>query len=133
MDCQQRDRVLREIGTEGSQSGRDRRKILIFRQKHLCSATCENFDKPGHPIPRHPELPVEKAAEIKILSKKDPVPLVLQVRLNLVQQKLTRMNMNSFSLLDKSVEVPAEVMRMVVGILEVTRDNPEWAVLITLL
>ena len=27
------------------------------------------LDKSGHPIPGHPELPVEKAAEIKILSK----------------------------------------------------------------
>ena len=35
------------------------------------------LDKSGHPIPGHPELPVEKAAEIKILSKKDPVPLDL--------------------------------------------------------
>ena len=26
------------------------------------------LDKSGHPIPGHPELPVEKAAEIKILS-----------------------------------------------------------------
>ena len=33
------------------------------------------LDKSGHPIPGHPELPVEKAAEIKILSKEDPVPL----------------------------------------------------------
>ena len=29
------------------------------------------LDKSGHPIPGHPELPVEKAAEIKILSKSD--------------------------------------------------------------
>ena len=29
------------------------------------------LDKSGHPIPGHSELPVEKAAEIKILSKKD--------------------------------------------------------------
>ena len=27
------------------------------------------WDKSGHPIPGHPELPVEKAAEIKIVSK----------------------------------------------------------------
>ena len=32
------------------------------------------LDKSGHPISGHPELPIEKAAEIKILSKKDPVP-----------------------------------------------------------
>ena len=61
------------------------------------------------------------------------MPLVLSVRLNLVQQELTRMNMNSLPWLDKLVEVPAEVMRMVGGILEVTRDDPEWAVLIALL
>ena len=41
------------------------------------------LDKSGHPIPGHPELPVEKAAEIKILSKKDPVPLDLLLCSNL--------------------------------------------------
>ena len=34
------------------------------------------LDKSGHPIPGHPELPVEKAAEIKILSKKDRCPWI---------------------------------------------------------
>ena len=38
------------------------------------------LDKSGHPIPEHPELPVEKAAEIEFLSKKDPVPLDLLLR-----------------------------------------------------
>ena len=32
------------------------------------------LDKSGHPTPGHPELPVEKAPEIKILLKKDPIP-----------------------------------------------------------
>ena len=63
------------------------------------------LDKSGHPIPGHPELPVEKAAEIKILSGKDPVPLDLLLRSKLVQQELSRMNINSFSLLDKTVQV----------------------------
>ena len=40
----------------------------------------DKFDKSGHPIPEHPELPVEKAAEIEFLSKKDPVPLDLLLR-----------------------------------------------------
>ena len=53
------------------------------------------LDKSGHPIPGHPELPVEKAAELKILSKKDPVPLDLLRRSNLVQQEHPRMNKNS--------------------------------------
>ena len=35
------------------------------------------LDKSGHPIPGHPELPVEKAAEINILSQKDPAYLDL--------------------------------------------------------
>ena len=61
------------------------------------------LDKSGHPIPWHPELPVEKAAEIKILSKEDRVPLELLLRSNLVQQELSRMNINSLSLLDKTV------------------------------
>ena len=50
------------------------------------------LDKSGHPFPGHPELPVEKAAEIKILSKEDPVPLDLLLRSNLFQQELSRMN-----------------------------------------
>ena len=86
------------------------------------------LDKSGHPIPGHPELPVEKAAEIKILSKEDPVPLNLLLRSNLVQQELSRMNINSLSLLDKTVQVTPQVMRMLGGLLEreVTRDDPEW-------
>ena len=88
------------------------------------------MDKSGHPVPGHPELPVEKAAEIKkILSKRDPVPLDLLLRSNLVQQELSRMNINSLSLLDKTVQVTPQVMRMLGGLLEreVTRDDPEWA------
>ena len=87
------------------------------------------LDKSGHPIPGHPKLPVEKAAEIKILSKKDPVPLDLLLRSNLVQQELSRMNIISLSLLDKTVQVTPQVMRMLGGLLEreVTRDDPEWA------
>ena len=86
------------------------------------------MDKSGHPIPGHPELSVEKAAEIKILSKEDPVPLDLLLRSNLVQQELSRMNINSLSLLDKTVQVTPQVMRMLGGLLEteVTRDDPEW-------
>ena len=86
------------------------------------------LDKSGHPIPGHPELPVEKAAEIKILSREDPVPLDLLLRSNLVQQELSRMNINSLSLLDKTVQVTPQVMRMLGGLLEreVARDDPEW-------
>ena len=87
------------------------------------------LDKSGHPIRGHPELPVEKAAEIKILSKRDQVPLNLLLRSNLVQQELSRMNKNSLSLLDKTVPVTPQVMRMLGTLLErkVTRDDPEWA------
>ena len=87
------------------------------------------LDKPGNPIPGHPELPVEKAAEIKILTKKDTVPLNLSLRSNLVQKELSRMNINSLSLLDETVQVTPQVMRMLGGFLEreVTRDDPEWA------
>ena len=56
------------------------------------------LDKSGHPIPGHPELPVEKAAEIKFLSRVDPFPLDLLLPSNLVQQELSRMNINSLSL-----------------------------------
>ena len=87
------------------------------------------LDKSGHPIPGHPDLPVEKATEIKILSKKDPVPLDLLLRWNLVQPELSHMNINSLSLLDKTVQVTPQVMRMLGGLLEreMTRDDPEWA------
>ena len=87
------------------------------------------LDKSGHPTPGHPELPVEKAAEIKILSKKDPAPLDLLLSSNLVQQELSRMNFNSLSLLDKTVQVTPQVMQMLGGLLEreLTRDDPEWA------
>ena len=72
---------------------------------------------------------MEKAAEIQILSKKDPVPLDLLLRSNLVQQELSRMNINSLSLLDKTVKVTSHVMRMLGELLEteVTRDDPERA------
>ena len=46
------------------------------------------LDKSGHPIPGHPELPVE----IKILSKEDPVSLDLLLRSKLVQQEISHMN-----------------------------------------
>ena len=93
------------------------------------------LDKSGHPIPGHPELPAEKAAEIKILSKKDPVPLDLLLRSNLVQQELCHMSINSLSLLDKTVQAVTQVNRML-GVLlerEVTRDDPEWAAAMALL
>ena len=88
------------------------------------------LDKSGHPIPGHPELPVEKAAEIKIAEmKRHPVFLDLLLRSNLVQQDLSRMNLNSLSFLDKTVQVTRQVTRMLGGLLEreVTRDDPEWA------
>ena len=52
----------------------------------------------------------------------------LLLRSNLVQQELSRMNINSLSLLDKTVQVTPQVMRMMGGMLEreVTRDDPEW-------
>ena len=79
----------------------------------------------GRPIPGHPELPVEKAAEIK----KDQVSLDLLLFSNLVQQELSRMNINSLSLLEETMQVTPQVMRMLGELLEreVTRDDPEWA------
>ena len=74
----------------------------------------------------HPELPVEKAAEITILSKIDPEPVNLLLRLVLVLQELTRTNINSLSLLDKTNEVSPEVMQTQSGLWEreVSRDDP---------
>ena len=89
------------------------------------------LDKSGDPIPGQPELPVGKAAAVNILSERDSEPLDLLLRSNLVQQQLSRMNINSLSLLDKTVQVTPQVMRMLSGLLErereMTRDDPEWA------
>ena len=38
------------------------------------------LDESRHPIPRHTELPVKKAAEINSLARGEPVPLDLLVR-----------------------------------------------------
>ena len=80
------------------------------------------LDRLGHSIRGHPELQVEKATENKILSKKDPASLDLLLRSNLVQQELSHMNINSLSLLHKTVQVKPEVMRMLGGYLE--REEP---------
>ena len=58
------------------------------------------LDKSEHPTPGHLELPVEKRAKMKILFKRDPVPLYLLLRSNLVQWELSRKNINSLSLLN---------------------------------
>ena len=71
---------------------------------------------------------MEKAAEVKTSSKKEPVPLDLLLRSNLVQQQLSRMNINSLSLLDKTVQITPQVMRVLgkVFVRAVTRDDPKW-------
>ena len=53
---------------------------------------------------------MELAAEIKVLARGDPVPLDLLVRSNLVQQELTRLGMNSISLLNRTGNVAPGVM-----------------------
>ena len=68
------------------------------------------LDKSGHPIPGHPDLPVETAAEIKVLARGEPVPLDLLVRSNLVQQQLTRLGTNSIALLNRMVNVAPDVI-----------------------
>ena len=86
------------------------------------------LDKSGHPIPRHPELTVETAAEIKVLARGDPVPLDLLVRSNLVQQELTRLGINSIALLKRTVNVAPDVMGKLRDLLdrEVDRHDREW-------
>ena len=63
------------------------------------------------------------------------MPLDLLLRSNLVQQELSRMNINIHSLLDKTVQVTPQVMRMLGGLLEreVTRDDSDWAAAMSLL
>ena len=86
------------------------------------------LDKSGHPIPGHPDLPVETAAEIKLLARSEPVPLDLLVRSNLVQQELTRLGINSIALLNKTVNVAPDVMGKLRDLLdrEVNRHDREW-------
>ena len=86
------------------------------------------LDKSGHPIPRHPDLPVETAAEIKVLARDEPVPLDLLVRSNLVQQELTRLGINSMALLNRTVNVAPDVMGKLSDLLdmEVDRHDREW-------
>ena len=86
------------------------------------------LDKSGHPIPGHPDLPVETAAEIKLLARGEPVPLDLLVRSNLVQQELTRLGINSMVLLNRTVNVAPDVMGKLRDLLdrEVDRHDREW-------
>ena len=86
------------------------------------------LDKSGHPIPGHPELPVETAADIKVLAKGDPVPFDLLVCSNLLQQELTRLGINSIALLNKTVNVAPHVMRKLLDLLDrdVERHDHEW-------
>ena len=86
------------------------------------------LDKSGHPIPGHPELPVETTAEIKVIARGEPVPLDLLVRSNLVQQELTRLGINSIALLNRTVNVAPDVMGKLRDLLdrEVDRHDREW-------
>ena len=86
------------------------------------------LDKSGHPIPGHPDLPVETAMEIKVLAGGEPVPLDLLVRCNLVQQELTRLGINSIALLNRTVNVAPDVMGKLRDLLdrEVDRHDREW-------
>ena len=67
------------------------KEVFLFLDKETYEALplTRWLDKSGHPIPGYPELPVEKASEIKILSKKYLVTLDLLLRSNLVQQVLS--------------------------------------------
>ena len=86
------------------------------------------LDKSGHPIPGHPELPVETAAEIKVLARDESALLDLLVRSNLVQQELTRLGINSIALLNRTVNVAPDVMGKLRDLLdrEVDRHDREW-------
>ena len=86
------------------------------------------LDKSGHPIPGHPDLPVETAAEIKLSARGEPVPLDLLFRSNLVQQELTRLGINSMALLNRTVNVAPDVMGKLRDLLdrEVDRHDREW-------
>ena len=93
------------------------------------------IEKSGHPIPGHPELPVETAVELKGLARGDPVPLDLLVSSNLVQQGLTRLGINSMALLNRTMNVAPEVMGKLRNLLdrEVEMDDREVMVTMQLL
>ena len=86
------------------------------------------LDKSRHPILGHPDLPVETAAEIKVLARGEPVPLDLLVRSNLVQQELTRLGINSMALLNRTVSVAPDVVGKLRDLLdmEVDSHDREW-------
>ena len=86
------------------------------------------LDKSGHPIPGHPDLPVDTAAEIKVPARGEPVPLDLLFRSNFVQQELTRLGINSIALLNRTVNVAPDVMVKLRDLLdrEVDRHDREW-------
>ena len=86
------------------------------------------LDKSGHPVPGHPDLPVETAAEIKVLARGEPVLLDLLVRSNLVQQEHTRLGKNSMALLNRTVNMAPDVMGKLPNLLdrEVDRHDREW-------
>ena len=71
---------------------------------------------------------METAAEIKLLAKGAPVPFDLLVRSNLVQQELTRLDINNIALLNKTVNVAPDVMLKLRDLLdrEVERHDHEW-------
>ena len=71
---------------------------------------------------------MEKALEIKVLARGEPVPLDLLVRSNLVQQELTRLGINSIALLNRTVNVAPDVMGKLRDLLdrEVDRHDREW-------
>ena len=65
----------------------------------------------GHPIPGHPKIPAERAEEIKVLARDEPVPLDLLARSNLIQQELTRLGINRLALLNEMVSIAPDVTR----------------------
>ena len=86
------------------------------------------LDKSGHPIPAHPELPEEAAAELKVLARGEPVLLDLLVRSNLVQQEPTRLGINNIALLSRTVNVAPDIMGKLRDLLDrvVDRHDREW-------
>ena len=71
---------------------------------------------------------METAAEITVLRMVAPVPLDLLVRSNLVQQELTRLGINSITLLNRTVNVAPDAMGKLRDLMdiEVDRHDREW-------
>ena len=114
---QQKTQFYEKTRTETSQSGGNQGRILVSEHRNLRGASPDEMvDKSGHPIPGQHELPVEKAAEISFYQRRTRcLRICCYVRTWSNRNSLV-FYINSLSLLDKTVRVTPQVMRMLGGL-----------------